>query len=206
MSLLLLLLLATPLAPIDSTHVYYASKDTASLTSLLQQAETREDDLLCRYRLYPLTQESALIRDLPRGLDDGTARELALLAGLWGYRAGEASFPASIRHGLRSQGLLDEAVALDADDPLVLLVEGQSLMFKPRIAGGNAEEALARFQRLREVIRTSRQPAVAPLEADLWIWYALYKLKRDEAPTLRADLLAQNDLPLLYREFLNDPP
>lgn len=189
----------------DSTQALYAAKNAAALDSLLADAPSREAALLCRYRLYPLRQHERYLADLPADLNEGSARELALLAGLWGYKAGEASLYFAIRHGLRSEQLLEEAKTKDPDDPFVLLIEGQSLLFKPKIAGGDPQAALDRFRRLREVIQQRPNEGIAPMEVDLWIWYALDKLKADQAPAARERLLAQNPPPL-FKEFLLDPP
>ncbi|ARA92404.1 hypothetical protein AWN76_003960 [Rhodothermaceae bacterium RA] len=189
----------------DSARVLYAHKDVAALERLLAAAPTRADALLCRYRLYPLHRQERYLADLPADLPDGTARERALLAGLWGYRAGNASLYHAIRFGRRAEQLLAAAHALDPDDPFLLLIEGQSLLFKPRIAGGDARAALDRFRRLQEVIRRRPDEGIDPLEVEVWIWYTLNRLEDDAAPALRARLLAQ-DLPPLFREFLLDPP
>lgn len=190
----------------DSTQRYYAQQNADALERLLKRAETRFEDLLCRYRLYPLTEDEALLDDLPEDLDDGSARELALLSGLWGYRAARASIFSAIRYGRRAERLIDEARARDPDDPYVLLVEGQSLIFKPAIAGRDEEAALQRFNRLCEVLRAaSPDTGVSMTEAQLWRWYALHQLDMDSAPSVRDKLKASNPPPL-YRQFLHDPP
>lgn len=199
------LLLASLLAFSDSTHGYYATKNAAALEALLAQAESREMDLLCRYRLYPLTERPSLVSNLPASLDDGTARELALLAGLWGYRAARAPLHLAMKYGLRSDRLLKAAAARDPDEPFLLLVEGQSLLFRPAIAGGDARAALVRFQRLRAVLPRRPGTDMTVMEADLWIWYTLRRLDAAEAAKLHTRLLAANP-PRLYREFLLSPP
>ena len=203
MTLFLALLLVT-VTPADSTTHYYAHRDVDALRTLLDDAETREQALLYRYRLYPLTQEERYLDDLPDDLPDGTARELALLSGLWGYRAAESSIFRAVRFGQNAESLLKRAAALAPDDPLVLLIEGQSLLFKPRIVGGDSEEALRRFQQLRDRLTSGEGDTLDVLEADLWIWYANKKLGHPEADVIRERLLRQS-LPPLYREFLNAP-
>ncbi len=185
----------------EKTQAYYAQKDAGALEALLARAEGREDAFLCRYRLYPLTENAAHIATLPENAEDGSARAMALLAGLWGYRASRGSLFQKITYGRRSQRLLDAARAQDSLDPYVLLIEGQSLLFRPALVGGNAREALRRFRRLRSVLEHHPDAGIAPMEADLWTWYALDTLGSDEAPALRRKLLAQNPPPL-YREFL----
>lgn len=203
MTFLLALLLFT-VTPADSTTHYYAHRDVDALRTLLEDAETREQALLYRYRLYPLTQDERYLKELPEDLPDGTARELALLSGLWGYRAAESAIFRAVRFGQHAESLLQRATTLAPDDPLVLLIEGQSLLFKPRIVGGDSEEALRRFEQLRETLASEDGDALAVLEADLWIWYANKKLGRAEADVLRERLLRQ-PLPPLYREFLSAP-
>lgn len=203
MTLLLAFLLMTSDA--DSTQAYYAEKNVEALHVLLRDTADRETALLCRYRLYPLTEDEAYLQDLPTDLEQPTARELALLAGLWGYRVREASVLRVPRYGTRSQNLLERARALDPDDPYVLLIEGQSLLFRPRLFGGDTEAALRRFERLRAALPCPAACGITRMEADLWIWYALKKLDHEHAPDLRDALLAQNPPPL-YREFLQDPP
>lgn len=208
---MIVLFLTLTMLSVDSTftaatQTHYAQQDAEALQHLLEDADTRFEELLCRYRLYPLTERDSLLRDLPTQLEDGSARELALLSGLWGYRAARASLFSAIQYGQRSQHLLEAAKAQDPNDPFVLLVEGQSLIFKPRIAGRDEEAALDRFERLCEVLqRLQPDMGISMMEAELWRWYALHRLKIDRAPTLRDELLAAGPPPL-YRQFLQDPP
>lgn len=200
------LLLFAATSFMDSTQVYYARQDVDALDAMLDQAETRFEELLCRYRLYPLTERKDYIDDLPEELEHASARELALLAGLWGYRAGHGSVFAAIRHGRRSQRLLDAAKAEDPDDPFVLLIEGQSLLFKPRFAGRDEAQALDRFNQLHALLdRTDADIGISKIEAALWRWYAMERLGTDRADAVREELLAA-DPPPLYRQFLQDPP
>ena len=191
----------------DSTQAHFAQKDVRALRQLLQNAGTRAERFLCRYRLYPLTEDESYLSDLPSDLGAGaSAREMALLSGLWGYRAARASLFGAVRAGRRSMGLMKKARAQDPADPLVLLVGGQSLLFRPALAGGSDAEALQRFQRLRDVVDGQPGGAVSSTEAALWTWYALRETNRTgEATALRRQLAAR-DLPPLYREFLNHPP
>src|SRR5690606_19686651 len=118
---------ATPVA--DSLTHYYATRDAGAILRLYRQAQTREERLLCSYRLFPLTQDAAWLSDIPD--EARTARELALVAAHWGYRtAGAAPWQLPL-YGRRSEGALARARALDPDEPYVLLVEGQSLLYKP---------------------------------------------------------------------------
>jgi hypothetical protein len=199
---------ASPSPVPDSTQSYYARKDAEALRRLLRNADTRAERLLCRYRLYPLTEDERYLNDLPETLDpDASARELALLSGLWGYRAAHASVFGAMQAGRRSMQLLEKAREKDADDPFVLLIGGQSLLFRPALAGGSDETALARFRRLRRVLGSRPDAdAVAASEAALWTWYALRETDRPDAANALRRKLAERDLPPLYREFLKHPP
>ena len=190
----------------DSTATFYAEGNVAALKAMLSHAQSREIDLLCRYRLYPLTEDDRYIMDLPTTLGaEATARELALLAALWGYRLRNASVFQMAKWGTRSHRLLEAAKAIAPDDPFVLLIEGQSLLFRPAIFGGDAQEAVARFRELRIALDHVPSSGISRMEADLWVWLALEKLGEDEAPFLREKLLATAPPPL-YRQFLLSPP
>lgn len=203
---MLALLLATLLFTVpDSTQTYYAARDVDALEQHCGDASDRETALLCRYRLYPLTEDDAYLRDLPEHIEGATARELALLSGLWGYRAARSSLPGMIRYGRRSERLLKAAKALDPDEPFVLLIEGQSLIFRPAVVGGDDRAALDCFERLEALVHAAGDPAISDLEASLWRWYALDKMDDPRAAPLRERLLAQAPPPL-YRQFLLDPP
>ena len=192
---------------VDSTQVHYANQDAEALRALLPDADTRFESLLARYRLYPLSEDSDIIADLPSDpSSDHSARELALLSGLWAYRAGEASFIGAVRYGRRSMNFLEAARAKAPSDPYVLLVEGQSLLFRPSIAGRDVEAAAARFDRLMDVLARHTDTGIAKTEAQTWLWLALRECGRaEEAATLRNALLA-NQPPALYLQFLRDPP
>ena len=193
-----------PLA--DSTQHYYATQNAHALERLLGRIDDRALDLLIRYRLYPLTQDADLLDDLPADLDGASARELALLSGLWGYRVMTGSVLKVPTYGRRAAALIERARALDPDEPLVLLIEGQTLLFSPPLMGRDREAALARFQRLCAVLPAAPDRAVSSVEARLWVWYALTKLGRPtDADALKAELLAERPPPL-YRTFLLSPP
>ena len=187
-----------------ATQQLYARRDVAALQRLCGGA-TGEADLLCRYRLFPLTQDESLIANLPVAAPTPTARGNALLSGLWGYRAARAPLLRVPAYGGRSLDLLRRARALDARDPFVLLVDGQSLLFRPAIAGGDRRAALARFRALQGIVGAAPGEGVAPMEADLWVWFALFRAGDRTAADLHARLLARNPPPL-YRDFLLHPP
>jgi hypothetical protein len=199
---------ATPAAgsPVaDSLTHYYAAHDTGAILRLYRQARTREERLLCTYRLFPLTQNDAWLSGIPEEDGAGSARELALIAAHWAYRTANAAPWQVPFFGRRSEGVLGRARALDPDEPYVLLVEGQSLLYKPAIFGGDAAAAQARFERLREVLRARPTPGLHPMEAEVWVWMALRKRGAPSAAAVRQRLLARQPPPL-FRQFLLDPP
>ena len=192
-------------ALIDSTQIYYAEQNVEALQHLCARTTDRELELVCRYRLYPLTQDPAYLEDLPTDLEDPTARELAVLSGLWGYRVVAAPVYKVPTYGKRTTRLLEEAKALNPKEPFVLLIGGQSLLFRPKIFGGSKKEALEEFNKLCRVLPEATASGISQIEADLWVWYTRDKMNDEEAPTLRSELLAQNPPPL-YKAFLLDPP
>ena len=190
----------------ESVQTHYAEQDAAALRRMLEQAEGRREAVfLCRFRLYPLTRDEADLGELPHEAEDASARTLALLSGLWGYRTAEASIFKLLTVGRRAQRLLDEAREMDPVNPYVLFVEGQSLLFRPSFAGGDRELALRRFRQLESVLENHERTGISETEARVWIWRALLELDDPEAAPLRAELLEQ-DLPPLYRAFLESPP
>ena len=206
--MLLLLILAVSLNVSFAEQVQhaYAQQDAEALQSLLRRADSRADSLLSRYRLYPLTEDASLLDNLPKQLDDGSAREHALLSGLWSYRAGEASIFSAVSYGRRSANVLETAKKLDPDAPYVLLIEGQSLLFRPAIAGRDADAAADRFDRLAHMVEHTPSIGITTTEAQVWEWLALREAGHaEQASTLHKTLLSKSPPPL-YRQFLDDPP
>lgn len=191
----------------ERAQTYYASQNVDALRDLLGEADTRLEQFLARYRLYPLTEDETVIDDIPSDLGaNATARELALLSGLWAYRAGEANIFSAIRCGRRSMNRLEEAKRRNPEDPYVLLVEGQSLMFRPDIAGKDVEAAVDRFRTLVEVVEDHPDAGISRTEAQSWLWLALREADHtSEASSLHASILEDAPAPL-YRKFLEDPP
>lgn len=201
---------APPVAHPDTIAVLYGRMDRAGLDHLLAGARSVSEELLLRYRLYPLTRDARYLQDLPDERDLRSARDLALLSALWAYRVAEAPPWRLASYGRRSDALLQRARRLDPNDPYVLLVDGQSYLYRPGIFGGNTEAALERFVRLRDELRRREAagrpvPGLPPIEAEVWVWYTLRKLGRSDTDRLRERLLAQ-DPPPLYRAFLQAPP
>src|SRR5690606_36289147 len=150
----------------DSLALYYAAQDVPAIERLYRQTALREERLLCSYRLFPMTRDDAWLRTIPDPAGAETACELALIAAHWAFRAANAPPWRLPFYGRRSEAVLGRARALDPDEPYVLLVEGQSLLYKPGIFGGDAVEAQRRFERLREVLRREAVPGIHPVEAD----------------------------------------
>jgi hypothetical protein len=189
----------------DSLQHFYAQADADALRSLCSEAVSREEDLLCRYRLYPLTMDDTLLSNLSVTLHDGSAREMALLAGLWGYRATSGSILNKARCGRRASRLLSEASAADPNEPFVLLIEGQSLLFRPKIFGGNDHRALEVFRQLQRTLEQESHDTIAAMEADLWVWFALHRIGDPAALAVRQAIEELNPPPL-YADFLANPP
>lgn len=202
----LFLLLGLLMSPTDTLLTsLYAHNDAAGLARLHAQAHSTSDDLLVRYRLYPLTQDARYVADIPDEDECHSAQDYALLAALWAYRAAEAPPWKLPVYGIRSDNLLEHGRRLDPDDPYVLLVEAQSLLYRPAIVGGSTEAALATFEKLRDVLRDDPTTGISPFEPEVWIWYCLRKLGRPNTDRVRDRLLAQ-DPPPVFRKFLSYPP
>jgi hypothetical protein len=204
MLLALLLVLMAPLPFAQEVQRAYAQQDPDTLTTLLAEADSRADSLLVRYRLYPLTENASLLDDLPTRLPDGSARETALLSGLWSYRAGEASIFSAVQYGRRSANILTRAKEQDPDEPYVLLIEGQSLLFRPAIAGRDPTAAADCFERLAAQADTTA--GITTTEAQVWRWLALKEAGHADAAQRIHDRLLRDDLAPLYRQFLEAPP
>ena len=189
----------------DSVEHYYSLGDVDALQALCAEPLSREEDLMCRYRLYPLTTDRDLISEIPTALDDGSARENAMLAGLWGYRASSGSLFNMIRCGRRASRLISAARELDPEEPFVLLIEGQSFLFRPGMFGGDSGRALQLFRQLQRVTGRHQSAGISTLEADLWVWLALKRLGDPAADAVRESIESRSPPPM-YRDFLENPP
>lgn len=182
----------------------YERKDTARLRRALNAATSQTEKFLAIYRLYPLTLDKNLIRNIPTELKQASAREYALLAALWSYRINEDK-SLLISAGMRINGLLDKAKRLNPNEPVYLLVDGQGLFYMPGMFGGSYNKALVRFRAARDAIVRDKPVGLSRLDAETWIWYALYKQKAANATAYKQELLGRG-LPPIYREFLLSPP
>ena len=201
----LAILLSIAPSAADSVGHYYALGDVEALVAVCREPDSRLQDLLCRYRLYPLTNQQQLLEDLPSDLKDGSAREKALLAGLWGYRAASGSIFRAVKYGRRAGRLMTEAAEMDPNEPFLLLIEGQSYLFRPGVFGGSRGRALESFRQLQRSLADRPDPALDPMEADLWVWYTLERMEDPAADAVRRSIESR-DPPRLYREFLANPP
>jgi len=208
---------ATPVTPstttpfADSLQEAYAAQSVDTVRGLLDRASTPTHTWMARYRLYPLTEEENVLGDPPSDPDDldaPDATQLALLSGIWAYKASETNMFNAIRYGRRSVDFLEAARATDPDNPYVLLVGGQSFLFRPSIAGKDVPKAVDRFERLVQMLETAPDevPGISLTEARTWLWLAL----REDGQSGRADamheaVLADGPAPL-YRKFLDNPP
>lgn len=206
MGIVILLALMTTSPFAQAAETAYAQQDADQLRKLMDRASSRSDSLLVRYRLYPLTEDETLLDDIPPSLPDGSAREYALLSGLWAYRAGEASLFSALRYGRRSTSLLHKAKDRATADPFVLLVEGQSLLFRPSLAGGDSNAAAKRFARLSEIVEVEDFDGISRTEAQVWRCLALKEAGRSAEAESLSEHLHTQDLPPLYRQFLESPP
>jgi hypothetical protein len=208
---------ATPVSPstttpfADSLQEAYAAQSVDTVRDLLDRASTPTHTWMARYRLYPLTEEEDVLGDPPSDPDDldaPDATQLALLSGIWAYKAGETNMFNAIRYGRRSVDFLEAARAENPNNPYVLLVGGQSFLFRPSIAGKDVPKAIDRFERLVEMLETAPDevPGISLMEAQTWLWLAL----REDGQSGRADAMHETVLaggpPPLYRKFLDDPP
>jgi hypothetical protein len=208
-ALLTLLMLAFILAAVcfaGQVEAAFGNADETLLRRLYAEAPTRSDSLLALFRLIPLTGDASLLEGLPSKLEASSpARELAWLSALWGFRAQQAGLLRKPTYGAASIRLIEAAERVDRDDPWVLLISGQSYLYRPSILGGSSETALARFERLVQELTAAPECGLPVLEARIWVWMGLSKGGRPDADSLRAALLA-TDPPPRYRTWLEQGP
>ncbi|WP_412068135.1 hypothetical protein [Rubrivirga sp. IMCC43871] len=197
--------LAPPSPVRDSLAIYYARQDTSAVERLYRTARTREERLMCRYRLYPMTLDERYLEAIPAEAGVTSARELALISALWAYRAAAGPAWHLPTYGRRSDRILDLALARDPAEPYALLVKGQGLFYKPRVFGGDVRAARETFEQLRGRLGRRGVPGIHPFEAEVWIWMAVRRLDPGAGDRLRSALLARRP-PRLFRQFLVDPP
>lgn len=74
------------------------------------------------------------------------AEARAIQSSCYGYLAGVGGTFAAIRNGRASGKSMEQALALDARNARVMLVDAFGLYFRPRIAGGDKQKGCARFR------------------------------------------------------------
>lgn len=197
-------LLTWPLEPAHCNELQhlYARMDHQGMEDLLQRASTQEERFLVLYRLYPLVSKRSLLQGIPEDLDESaSARELAVLAALWSYRHNTEGVFGKMNAARRAMRLIDRAKSVDPNDPYVLLVDGQFLLYKPRVVGGSASLARERFESLVTRLGNGSACALTPTEAQSWLWMSMHRMKDPVAETARKELLAA-DPPPVFRAFL----
>ena len=152
-----------------------------------------------------MTLDERYIEDIPSERGVTSARELALIAALWAYRAGAGPAWTLPTYGRRSERILGLALDRDPAEPYALLVRGQSLYYKPRVFGGDLTEARRTFERLRGRLGRRGVPGLDPFEAEVWVWMAVRRQDASTGASLQRRLLARNP-PRMFRQFLIDPP
>jgi hypothetical protein len=169
----------------------YTSADTDGLKRLHARAANNEEELLCRFRLYPVLRDETYLKDVPDPVT-GSARELALIAGLWAYKTAVAPAWRVPGYGKRSEMMLRAARQADPDDPYVLLVRGQGQLYKPKLMGGDAKAAVATFENLRGVLEGTDMPmGLSIWEAKTFAWLARCQTDKQAAAAERERLLAE---------------
>ncbi len=189
----------------DRVDHAFLHEEISRLEQLERDAPTRSDSLLSAFRLYSLTNDEIRLTTLPDDLEDGTGRELAILSAMWGSRARTEGGVRRITSGLRSVGLIERAKRLAPDDPLVTMIEAQSLLFRPRMVGGNAGRAARMLERLANRLRSAPACGVSGVEAQVWWWLSLRRRGADQAEAVRATILAAAPPPVIAG-FLASPP
>jgi hypothetical protein len=79
---------------------------------------------------------------------------------------------AAIRNGRASGKAMQQALALDAGNPRVVLVDAFGLYFRPKIAGGDKSKACGRFREAGAAFDrggTAASGAWGPAEAHFWL-------------------------------------
>jgi hypothetical protein len=184
----------------------YGDKDVDAIRRQLADASTQFEELHALYRLYPLTEDLELLLDIPTTPGpEASASETALLAALWTWRGARSKFLKRLSIIMKGVRMLDLAREMDPDDPFVLLVDGQALIYKPKIAGGSIRKALATLQRLRSILESESSCHISIEEVDSWIWFCLNRLDDPEAESFKQRFLAAEPAPL-FRQFVLSPP
>ena len=185
----------------QQVQTLYEAKQVPALRALAAEAATAGDSLVLRYRLYALDRDPRHLRQLPDPTPSSPGRDLALLSALWAWRIPGSAPWNVVRYGRRAGELLDRALAAAPGDPLVRLVEAQSLLFRPGIAGGDVRLAARKLSALRQDLADDAC-GTGRAEIDYWLWFALRKMNDPSAGTMRSAMERDSTVPVLYREML----
>lgn len=99
------------------------------------------------------------------------AEARALQSACYGYVAGIGGTFAAIRNGRASGKAMEQALALEASNPRVILVDAFGWYFRPKIAGGDKVKACARFREAAGAMAASAPAALGgwgAAEAMFW--------------------------------------
>lgn len=146
--------------------LYYAGYACYRLTNAIQDA----------------TQKEALmdvgIKHLEAciGLDKGFADGYALLAGLYGRKAGMGMMN-SMKYGAKSSETMQAAFKLAPNNPRAMIMSGSSLYFRPAMFGGDKKKAVELWQRAAQILdgtpkAETPQPNWGHEEAYAWLGQA----------------------------------
>jgi len=189
----------------DALSAAYGNIETETIRQVYEHPSSRLQYLHALYRLYPLTEDKQLLDDIPSDLgSDAPAGEMALLSALWTWRGSRASLFRKLPMIMKGVRMLDRARQVDSEDPLVQLVYGQSLIFKPKIAGGDFRKALTAMRYLRQQLEVNPTCEVSIPEVDSWIYYCLHLLNDPEEDRFKQTYLQSNP-PRLFRGFVLSP-
>lgn len=111
---------------------------------------TRDEDRFDTY--YEIAEEhlQALAKD-----DKMKAEAKALLSGLYGMKMAYSSMMGMVL-GPKSSGLIEDAIKLAPQSPIVWKIQANSKMFTPAMFGGDIEEAIKAYERSIELFE--KQP------------------------------------------------
>jgi len=171
----------------------YERIDVAGLREGLSDLDG-SDKLYGIYRLYPISKNKKDLESLPSNLEEikeASAADYAVLSALWAFKSRYLGSINWIRAIRRSDKLLKRALSIDSKDPIVSLIHAQSLMYRPKIAGGSKQDARDRLITLKGQIAGSESCSLFIQEVDVWIWKVTKEINPELAESLKSKLLSQ---------------
>jgi tetratricopeptide (TPR) repeat protein len=137
---------------------------------VLQMAVTRKNDKTASAAHEACVASAGKAAELAKtGALAAEAR--ALQSACYGYVAGIGGTFAAIRNGRASGKAMEQALALEARNPRVILVDAFGRYFRPKIAGGDKVKACARFREAAAAMAAAVPAALGgwgPAEAMFW--------------------------------------